>query len=103
MDDINKAADNESWDIVIKPHGSLFNLHLADVWRYRDLLMLFVKRDFAAQYKQTILGPLWHIIQPLFTTAIFLLLFGRIANIPTDGIPPVLFYMSGIALWNYFS
>src|SRR6185295_2830716 len=74
-----------------------------EVWKYRDLLRLFVKRDFIAQYKQTILGPLWHVIQPLFTTAMFLLVFGRIANIPTDGIQPILFYMSGITLWNYFS
>ncbi len=100
MDDIKALED---WDTVIKPHSSLFNLHLTEVWRYRDLLLLFVKRDFASQYKQTILGPLWHLIQPIFTTAIFLLIFGKIANIPTDGIPPVLFYMSGITLWNFFS
>ncbi len=67
------------------------------------MLWLFVRRDFVAQYKQTILGPLWHLIQPLFTTIIFLFLFGRIANIPTDGIQPILFYMSGITIWNYFS
>ncbi len=103
MSEIKTAAETENWDTVIKPHSSLFNLQLAEMWHYRDLLLLFVKRDFAAQYKQTILGPLWHLIQPLFTTAIFLLLFSKIANIPTDGIPPVLFYMSGIALWNYFS
>jgi len=103
MNQIKTNSESEHWDIVIRPHGSLFNLQLTDVWRYRDLLLLFVKRDFSAQYKQTILGPLWHIIQPIFTTAIFLLLFGKIANIPTDGIPPVLFYMSGIAIWNYFS
>jgi lipopolysaccharide transport system permease protein len=66
-------------------------------------LLLFVKRDFVAQYKQTILGPLWHFIQPVFTTIVFLLVFGKIANIPTDGIPPILFYMSGITMWNYFS
>ena len=65
--------------------------------------MLFVKRDFVAQYKQTVLGPLWHFIQPVFTTIVFLLVFGKIANIPTDGIPPILFYMSGITMWNYFS
>src|SRR5207244_1358407 len=75
-----------------------------EVWRYRDLLWLFVKRDFSAQYKQTILGPLWHFIQPIFTSLVFLLVFGKIANIKTDGIePPILFYMSGITLWNYFS
>ena len=81
----------------------MLDLNLAEVWRYRDLLWLFVKRDFTAQYKQTILGPLWHFIQPIFTTIVFLLIFGKIANIPTDGIQPVLFYMSGITIWNYFS
>ena len=73
------------------------------MWRYRDLLWLFVKRDFTAQYKQTVLGPLWHFIQPLFTTAVFLLVFTGIAGISTDGIRAVPFYMSGIAIWNYFS
>src|SRR6185312_896080 len=66
-------------------------------------MLLFVKRDFVAQYKQTILGPVWHLIQPIFTTIMFLLVFGKIANIPTDSIPPVLFYMSGITIWNYFA
>lgn len=81
----------------------MLDLNLKEVWKYRDLLVLFVKRDFVAQYKQTILGPLWHVIQPVFTTIMFLLVFGRIANIPTDGINAVLFYMSGITIWNYFS
>lgn len=90
------------WDLILSPQVKLFSLNLKEVWRYRDLLFLFVKRDFKAQYKQTVLGPLWHLIQPIFVTAVFLLLFGRIANIPTDGIPPVLFYMSGITIWNYF-
>ena len=81
----------------------MLDLNLKEVWKYRDLMLLFVKRDFTAQYKQTILGPLWHFIQPIFTTIMFLLVFGKIANIPTDGIQPVLFYMSGITIWNYFS
>ena len=89
--------------MVIEPQAHLFDLKLKEVWNYRDLLVLFVKRDFSAQYKQTILGPLWHFIQPIFTTLVFLLVFGKIANIPTDGIEPVLFYMSGISIWNYFS
>jgi lipopolysaccharide transport system permease protein len=93
----------EHWDLIIQPKGKLLDLNLGEVWRYRDLLWLFVKRDFTAQYKQTILGPLWHFIQPVFTTIMFLLVFGKIANIPTDGINPVLFYMSGITIWNYFS
>ena len=93
----------EQWDLEIKPQASLLDLNFKEVWRYRDLMMLFVRRDFVAQYKQTILGPLWHIIQPVLTTIMFLLVFGKIANIPTDGIEPILFYMSGITIWNYFS
>ncbi|MCY7290678.1 MAG: ABC transporter permease [Ferruginibacter sp.] len=93
----------ENWDEIIQPTGKLFDLRLKEVWKYRDLLMLFVKRDFAAQYKQTVLGPVWHLIQPIFTTAVFLLVFHSIANIDTDGINAVPFYMSGIAIWNYFS
>lgn len=93
----------ETWDLEIKPQANLFDLNLKDVWRYRDLMLLFVKRDFTAQYKQTILGPVWHVVQPVLTTIMYLLVFGKIANIPTDGIEPVLFYMSGITIWNYFS
>ena len=84
-------SSEEHWDLIIEPKAHLFDLRLKEVWKYRDLLMLFVKRDFVAQYKQTILGPLWHIIQPVFTTVMFLLVFGKIANIPTDGIHPVYF------------
>jgi len=76
---------------------------LDDIWQYRDLLWLFVKRDFTTFYKQTILGPLWFVIQPLLSTIVFTIIFNRIAGIPTDGIPPLLFYMSGIIAWNYFS
>jgi lipopolysaccharide transport system permease protein len=101
---MNQSNDTtQQWDLEIKPKASLFDLNLKEVWRYRDLMMLFVRRDFVAQYKQTILGPLWHIIQPVLTTIMFLLVFGKIANIPTDGIEPILFYMSGITIWNYFS
>jgi lipopolysaccharide transport system permease protein len=99
----SQHTPSAQWDLEIKPQTSLFDLNLREVWRYRDLMLLFVKRDFVAQYKQTILGPLWHIIQPLFTTIVFLMVFGNIAGIPTDGISPVLFYMSGITIWNYFS
>ena len=98
-----QTIQEEQWDLEIKPQASLFDLNLKDVWRYRDLMLLFVRRDFVAQYKQTILGPLWHIIQPVLTTIMFLLLFGKIANIPTDGVEPILFYMSGITIWNYFA
>jgi lipopolysaccharide transport system permease protein len=103
MNEVRTMQDKEEWDIVLQPGASLFDLHLGDLWRYRDLLILFIKRDFIAQYKQTILGPIWHIIQPILTTFVFLLLFGRIAHIPTDDIQPILFYMSGITFWNYFS
>jgi len=97
-------TQEQEWDLEIKPHDKLFNLHLADVWRYRDLMWLFVRRDFVAQYKQTILGPIWHFIQPALTTLMFLLVFGKIAKIPTgEGIAPAAFYMSGITLWGYFS
>lgn len=94
---------NENWDLEIRPKKSLFDINLGELWSHRFLVQLFVRRDFVAQYKQTILGPLWHVVQPIFTTAIFLLVFGRIAGIPTDGVPPVLFYVTGISLWNYFS
>jgi lipopolysaccharide transport system permease protein len=93
----------EHWDIVIQPHRKLFDLRLADVWRYRDLLMLMVRRDFVSFYKQTILGPFWFFIQPLLTTIIFTFVFGRMAGISTDGLPPVLFYLAGVTSWNYFA
>jgi len=95
--------DREIWDLEIKPRNVILDLNLRELWHYKDLIILFVRRDFVAQYKQTVLGPLWHLIQPVLTTAMFLLLFTRIASIPTDGIPPVLFYLSGITIWNYFS
>ncbi|MDB5200775.1 MAG: transporter permease [Ferruginibacter sp.] len=103
MPDTTDIKTEAHWDQVIQPKSDWFDLNLKEVWRYRDLLWLFVKRDFSAQYKQTILGPLWHFIQPVFTTVVFLLVFTKIANIPTDGIRPILFYMSGITIWNYFS
>jgi lipopolysaccharide transport system permease protein len=95
--------DREIWDLEIKPRNVILDLNLRELWHYKDLIILFVRRDFVAQYKQTVLGPIWHLIQPVLTTAMFLLLFTRIASIPTDGIPPVLFYLSGITIWNYFS
>lgn len=101
---INTDTEATQWDTIISPKTGLMQINLREIWQYRDLLWLFVKRDFTAQYKQTILGPLWHIIQPIFTTLMFALVFGKIANIPTDGIEPsILFYMSGITIWNYFS
>ena len=97
------GTETDDWDIVIKPQNSLFDLQLSEVWRYRDLLILFVKRDFVAQYKQTILGPIWFFLQPILTTLTFTIIFGRIAGISTDEVPMMLFYMAGITLWNYFS
>jgi lipopolysaccharide transport system permease protein len=93
----------KEWDSVIKPASGVFDLNLRDVWRYRDLLVMFVKRDFVSFYKQTILGPLWFFIQPLFTTIIYVFIFGNLAGLSPDGLPQPLFYMSGIIAWNYFS
>ncbi len=93
----------EAWDLVIRPHTGWFDLHLADLWRYRDLLWMFVRRDFVSVYKQTILGPLWFIIQPLFTTVVFTIIFSGVAKIPTDGMPAMLFYLAGTTPWNYFA
>jgi len=93
----------KEWDLTIEPQTSLFDLNLKDVWRYRDLLWMFVKRDFVSFYKQTILGPLWFFIQPLFTTIIYTFVFGGLANLSTDGLPQPLFYMAGITAWNYFA
>jgi lipopolysaccharide transport system permease protein len=97
------AAQSEDWTLIIRPKSRWFDLHLADLWRYRDLVMLFVRRDFVSTYKQTILGPLWFIIQPLLTTLTFTLIFGNIAQLSTDGLPKILFYLSGVTAWNYFS
>lgn len=99
---LSLSGDN-AWTLVIGPKTGWFDLHLADLWRYRDLTLLFVWRDFVAQYKQTILGPLWHLLQPLFTTLLFTLIFGRIAKLSTDGVPPMLFYMAGVIAWTYFA
>jgi lipopolysaccharide transport system permease protein len=100
---MEKVGDKEQWTEIILPANDLFDLRLKEVWRYRDLVSLFVKRDLVAQYKQTLLGPLWNVIQPILTTIMFLILFNRIAHIPTDNMPAILFYMSGITIWNYFS
>lgn len=94
---------NENWSLIIKPKNGIFELHLDDLWKYRDLIVLFVRRDFVSIYKQTILGPLWFLIQPVLTTLTFTLIFNKVAKLPTDGVPPYLFYMSGLVLWNYFA
>ena len=97
----NKSS--KKWDILIYPKRGWLELDLREIWRYKDLLFLLVKRDFTTFYKQTILGPLWFFIQPFITTIIFSLVFNKIANIGTDKVPPFLFYLSGIIAWNYFS
>lgn len=99
----NCTLEDNQWDLDITPDYSLLSLKLKEVWLYRDLLLLFVRRDFAAQYKQTILGPAWYFVQPVFTTFMFTIVFGKLAGIATDSIPPILFYMAGITNWNYFA
>ena len=93
----------ESWDVVIKPVHGWFNINFKEIVQYWDLILLFVKRDFVVFYKQTILGPLWHIIQPLVNSGIFTIIFSKIAKIPTDGVPPFLFYLAGTVTWGYFA
>ena len=101
---MKEVESNEpEWDLVITGKKSLFTLQLNDIWRYRDLLLMLVKRDFVVFYKQTILGPLWFFIQPIFTALVYIIVFSRIAGISTDGTPPVLFYLSGTIIWNYFA
>ena len=103
MKKINAASEDIGWDMIIQPKRNLLDLRLGELWRYHDLVLLFVRRDFVAVYKQTILGPLWFLIQPLLTTIIFTVIFGNIAKLPTDGLPQFLFYMSGTVIWTYFA
>ncbi|NBU05651.1 MAG: ABC transporter permease [Sphingobacteriia bacterium] len=91
------------WDLTIKPHSKWYHLRIKEIFKYKDLLFLFVKRDFVSIYKQTILGPLWFFLQPIITAITFTVIFGNLAKISTDGLPQILFYMCGITLWNYFA
>ena len=100
---MSDIINTQLWDLEIEPQGGVLNLHLKDVWNYRDLLWLLVRRDFVSFYKQTILGPLWFFVQPLLTTLMFTLVFGRMGGFSTDGLPQPLFYMAGITAWNYFA
>lgn len=93
----------QQWTETIESSHSLFDLKLAEVWRYKDLVYMFVKRDFVSEFKQTILGPIWFFINPIFTTLVYVVVFGNIAGLSTDGAPKVLFYLAGVTLWNYFS
>ncbi|MBK0380647.1 ABC transporter permease [Mucilaginibacter segetis] len=99
---MEKNKQDQEWDLEIKPHDTVFNLHLQDVWNYRDLLWLLVRRDFVSFYKQTVLGPLWFFIQPIFTTLIYTFVFSNLAKLSTNSTPPALFYMSGTVAWAYF-
>jgi lipopolysaccharide transport system permease protein len=99
----SEREDNSQWTTVIRPWNPWFKLDLLGIWHYRDLIWLFVRRDFVAKYKQTILGPLWFIIQPLTTTLVFTIVFGKIAKIPTEGVPSFLFFLAGNIVWGYFS
>ncbi len=99
----NTQFDHQEWSLIIRPKRAWWDLRLGQVWRYRDLILLFVRRDFVSYYKQTILGPLWFLIQPLLTTLTFTVIFGNIAALPTDGLPQFLFYLSGTVIWSYFA
>ena len=101
--DAQDSSNGSSWQLVIEPEGSWFDLKLGEVWRYRDLLWLFVRRDLVAVYKQTVLGPLWFFLQPLLTTAVFTVVFAGVARLPTNDAPPMLFYLAGTVPWNYFA
>ena len=97
------TSDQREWTEIIEPRTHLLDLRLGDVWRYRDLVMMFVRRDFVSTYKQTVLGPIWFFIQPLLTTLTYAVIFGNVARLSTDGMPMLVFYMAGITVWNYFS
>ena len=97
------SEKEEHWDLTITPRDRLLALDWKEIWRYRDMYVLFVERNFRTAYKQTILGPLWFIITPVLSVIVYATVFGGIANIPTDGIPPILFYLLGISVWGYFS
>ena len=100
---MNQTTENENWTTIIKPKNRLFEVNLKEIWAYRDLLTMFVKRDITVAYKQTILGPLWWLIQPALTVIMYMVVFGGIAGIPTDGIPQPLFYLGGVCMWQYFA
>jgi lipopolysaccharide transport system permease protein len=99
---LNKE-EQDNWDLLIEPRHAWFDIPLQEIWRYRDLLRMFIHRDIVTVYKQTVLGPIWFLVQPILTTLVFMLVFGRIANISTDGTPQILFYLAGITIWNYFA
>lgn len=97
------SVQEEQWDLVIQPKDKLLSVDFKELWRYRDLCSLFVKRNIITQYKQTILGPAWFVVQPALTVIMYMVVFGSIAGIPTDGVPRPLFYLAGTCMWNYFA
>src|ERR1700742_2184831 len=101
MSDKATVIEPEHWDIHISSGKGYFDLNVKELWRYRDLLRMFVKKDIITVYKQTILGPIWFVVQPMLTSLMYLLIFNSIAKIPTGGVPPILFYLIGSTLWNY--
>lgn len=103
MDDKNSNELDACWSLVIQPKNSLLSIDFQEIWRYRDLCTMLIRRDIVTMYKQTVLGPLWFFIQPMMTTMMYMVVFGGIAKIPTDGIPQPLFYLAGICMWQYFS
>lgn len=103
MSNVTAQDERLDWDDVIGRKQGGLHLNFGEIWRYRDLLVLFVKRDIVTVYKQTILGPIWFLLQPVFTTLIYYFIFGRVAKISTEGVPPILFYMGSVTIWNYFS
>jgi lipopolysaccharide transport system permease protein len=103
LDPLHTEPAGESWDLIIHPRRHIFDINLKEIWHYRDLIRLFVRRDFVSRYKQTILGPFWFVINPLISTLMYTIVFAGIANISTEGFPPQLFYLSGIVSWSYFA
>ncbi|MCQ2181920.1 MAG: ABC transporter permease [Bacteroidales bacterium] len=95
--------EEKGWDIEIHPREKLLSVDFRELWRYRDLCALFVRRNIVVQYKQTVLGPLWYVIQPMLTVIMYMVVFGGIAGIPTDGVPQPLFYLAGVCMWQYFA
>jgi lipopolysaccharide transport system permease protein len=96
-------SNDSEWDLIIRPKRHWFDINLKEIWEYRDLILIFVQRDFVSRYKQTILGPLWFFLNPLLSSSIYSIVFAGFAKIPTDGTPPILFYLSGLVAWNYFA
>ena len=96
-------VNEQLWDTVLTPKKPLLDIPVRELWRYRDLILLFVRRDIVTMHKQTVLGPLWYFIQPIISSVVFTVIFGKIGNLPTNQIPPFLFYLSGVTIWYYFS